>query len=188
MAAVSLFSNTNMAAVTSCENALYSAWGVLLPKWVDTQYRYYNAYRIISDKIIYHYMVKVKYVASLLEIVKNIYLRRHWVIPEKQELLQKKIIMRGKIFSKLNALSVFPWSLQEWPDYSKFMLAVHSVLSNLVPRRSRLGQSWTVPSQTSFGQRVKRQRLGTRLSDILLASTLIKFAPKWRILMTTVLV
>ena len=108
MAAVSLFSNTNMADVTSCENALYSAWGVLLPKWVDTQYRYYNAYRIISDKIIYHYMVKVKYVASLLEIVKNIYLRRHWVIPEKQELLQKKIIMRGKIFPSWTHFLSFP--------------------------------------------------------------------------------
>ena len=76
MAAVSLFSNTNMAAVTSCENTLSSACGVLLFKWVDTQYRYYNAYRIISDEIIYHYMVKVKYVASLLEIVKKIYLQR----------------------------------------------------------------------------------------------------------------
>ena len=106
-----IVSNTNMAAVTSCENALYSAWGVLLPKWVETQYRYYNAYRIISDEIIYHYMVKVKYVASLLEIVKNIYLRRQWVIPEKQELLQKRLSC-GKDFSKFNALSVFPWSWQ----------------------------------------------------------------------------
>ena len=83
MAAVSLFSNTNMAAVTSCENTLSSACGVLLFKWVDTQYRYYNAYRIISDEIIYHYMVKVKYVESLLEIVSD---TRNW----KQELLQKR--------------------------------------------------------------------------------------------------
>ena len=41
---------------------------------------------------------------------------------------------------------------------------------NLVPRRSRCGQSWTLPwavtsSQTSHGQRVKRERLGTRLSQ-----------------------
>ena len=41
---------------------------------------------------------------------------------------------------------------------------------NLVPRRSRRGQSWTLPwavtsSQTSHGQRVKRERLGTRLSQ-----------------------
>ena len=108
MAAVSLFSNTNMAAVTSCENVLYSAWGVLLPKWVDTQYRYYNAYRIISDKIIYHYMVKVKYVASLLEIVKNIYLRRHWVIPEKQELLQKRLSCGERFFPSWTHFLSFP--------------------------------------------------------------------------------
>ena len=108
MAAVSLFSNTNMAAVTSCENALYSAWGVLLPKWVDTQYRYYNAYRIISDEIIYHYMVKVKYVASLLEIVKNIYLRRQWVIPEKQELLQNRLSCGERFFLSSTHFLSFP--------------------------------------------------------------------------------
>ena len=56
--------------------------------------------------------------------------------------------------------------------------------TNLVPRRSRRGQSWTLPwavmslrntrqervlspalSQTSRGQRVKRERLGTRLRE-----------------------
>ena len=59
------------------------------------------------------------------------------------------------------------------------------VVSSLVPRRSRLGQSWTLPwavtspwdtqlrtsSQTSRGQRVKRERLGTRLCR--------KYKQKW---------
>ena len=42
--------------------------------------------------------------------------------------------------------------------------------SSLVPRRSRLGQSWTLPwavtspRDTSRGQRGKRERLGTRLT------------------------
>ena len=43
------------------------------------------------------------------------------------------------------------------------------ILTSLVPRRSRLGQSWTLPwavtspRETSRGQRGKRERLGTRL-------------------------
>ena len=60
---------------------------------------------------------------------------------------------------------------------------------SLVPRRSRLGQSWTLPwavtsprdtrrspalSQTSHGQRVKRERLGTRLDFYVLLAAILK--------------
>ena len=45
-------------------------------------------------------------------------------------------------------------------------MLVYTSLTSLVPRRSRRGQSWTLPwavTSPGDGQRVKRERLGTRL-------------------------
>jgi len=44
MAAVSLFWNTNMAAVTSCENALLSKYGK-----AASEFQHYDSYTIFSE-------------------------------------------------------------------------------------------------------------------------------------------